>query len=322
MKKTIFLFSMFFFIGIANAQDLDISLFDDENTPPNLGRSSTPLNTLALTPPPLPDIRIPLENEKPQPSTPPKQERQEESAPLPPSAPIALPKAEPVIPDIPLAKLPQKKEASSQPQQKPLKDVSAFEVSDFSLGMSPQEVLATAARNGYKLVTTKDDIPRFYATDYSYQCRNQGIYIPDKLAKCIKNYACDNGTQYVSEATLKRKNETLHLFFTSNATGNVLYKLIYFNKGDSSLNFTRINYAKKKLRYTEFWDAILQKYGNPDDQKNFIWGNPHGAYMKVSMSGSSYDAMIILEDLYLYSDDYKEAEIVHQEVLPHNKFGF
>ena len=88
------------------------------------------------------------------------------------------------------------------------------------------------------------------------------------------------------------------------------------------MNFTRINKARKELRQKEFWDAVFAKYGYPDDDKLYIWGNPQKAYMKVYMSGSAYDGFIIMEDVKLSNDDYFAAEDVNSERLPRNTFAF
>ncbi len=333
MNKVIVIFALFLqgllLSNLARADDLDIPLFDD--LPPNLGRTSTPLDSLSLAPPPLPEVVIPISN------TPDSQQVPEQTqAPVQPdalpspraSAPISLPiretpQAYPApVTFIPDEDAPDTNADETVSQTIPVHDVSSFEIANLSLGMTPAEVLSAMRASNFTLVKTQDAIPPFYATDYAQDCRAKGIRIPEKLQQCIKRYACDRKTQYVSEATFKRKNETLQLFFTSNATGNLLYKLIYFNKGDPSLNFTRINYARKKQRLTEFWNMLFDKYGNPDDPKEYIWGDLQKAYMQAGMTGSSYDGYIVLEDIQLSSEDYFEAEDFHNELPPRYNFGF
>ncbi len=101
-------------------------------------------------------------------------------------------------------------------------------------------------------------------------------------------------------------------------------KILYVNKGDNSLNFTRINEAKKKLRKKEFWAAIYDKYGYPDTKQEYgyIWGDPSKAYIQVYMSGSNYDGFIVMEDIALSSEDYWEAQDVEDERPPRNTFAF
>ncbi|MBQ3695919.1 MAG: hypothetical protein II938_03000 [Alphaproteobacteria bacterium] len=290
------------------AQDLDISLFDDA---PILGRAAAPLDSLRLTPPPAPDIRIDLDNSQDQ-----------VTAPTPPSQPL------PTLPSThidlsgttpaPVAAQPNTAPAFSGP----LHNVSLFDIGGFNLSSPAYDVLRQARENGFRVTITQESIPLFYSTDYAYKCRQKGLVIPDQITQCIKDYACHEKTRYISEATLTRKNEVYYLYFTSNATENQLYKIIYINKGDNSLNFTRINKARKELRQKEFWAAIFDKYGYPDDANQYIWGDPNKAYMKVFMHGSNYDGYIIIEDVKLSNEDYFEAEDVEKDRPMRNHFSF
>ena len=297
--------------GSVVAQDLDISLFDDV---PNLGYDSTPLNSLRITPPPAPDIRINLDNSTTQ--TP------DTSTPVPEPSTPPLPS---IAIDIPGSSA-SGQEASTSPQQKepirPLRDASVFDINGFELGETASAILQKAKQLGFKVLGTQETIPLFYATEYDHRCRQNGLRIPDTISKCIKDYACHEKTRYIAEATLQRKNEHLTLYFTSNDNDNALYKILYVNKGDNSLNFTRINKVKKQQRQNDFWNAVFDKYGYPDDEKEYIWGDPTKAYMKAYMAGSAYDAYIILEDVRLANEDYFTATDTEADRPPRNRFGF
>ena len=312
MIKVLFLFSLLSVVPNVWAQDLDISLFDDV---PNLGRSAPPLDSLRLTPPPAPDIRIDLDNSQDRPPQQAPAETPSQDLPPLPSTHIDLSGTSPA-PVVP-APIPERQEPP-----RPLHNVSSFDIHGFYLGSSLSEVLHQAKQHGYRVTLTQESVPLFYATDYAHQCHEKGIIIPDKVKQCIKDYACHQKTRYISEVKLSRKNETFHLYFTSRATDNLLYKIIYTNKGDNSLNFTRINKAKKQLRQTEFWHAVFDKFGYPDDQKLYIWGDPAKAYMKAYMTGSNYDGFIIMEDIQLSNEDYFEAQDVESERPVRNHFSF
>ena len=306
------------------AQDLDISLFDDT---PNIGRTAPPLESLRLTPPPAPDIRIDLDNTEEQPATPAQgpvaagvtspPSTDSSSGPLPalPSTHIDLSGTSPA-PVVPIPNNPQQYSGA------PLHDVSTFDIKGFSLAMPAMDALSSARKKGYRVTLTQESVPLFYATDYAYKCKRKGLVIPDEIKQCIKDYACHEKTRYISEAVLSKKNEIFQLYFTSNATENLLYKIIYINKGDNSLNFTRINKAIKQLRFKEFWNAVFEKFGYPDNQEKYIWGNPAKAYMTANMSGSNYDGRIIMEDVTLSNEDYFEAEDVEIERPPQHRFSF
>lgn len=286
------------------AQDLDISLFDDT---PNIGQNAAPLDSLRITPPPAPDIRINLDNSV---TLPPIPQKPEPPAPPIPSTAIDLPGTN------------SPTEPEPQTPARPPKDASGFEVGDFGLGETATYALQKAKRLGYKVLGTQENIPLFYATEYDHRCRQEGVRIPDAISKCIQDYACHEQTRYIAEATLQRKNEHLTLYFTSNANHNELYKIVYINKGDNSLNFTQINKVKKQQRQNDFWNAVFDKYGYPDDEKNYVWGDPTKAYMKAFMTGSAYDAYIVLEDVHLSNEDYFAAADTEEERPPRNNFGF
>lgn len=299
--------------GAVAAQDLDISLFDDV---PNLGYDAEPLDSLRITPPPAPDIRINLDNSVPaSQGTEPVSSEPSSTPPLP-SIAIDLPGT------IPSSTLVEADAAPSTGPARPPKDVSGFDVSDFELGEMSRSVFQKAKKLGFKVLGTQESIPLYYATEYEHRCRKEGVRIPDAVSKCIQDYACHEKTRYIAEATLQRKNEYLTLYFTTNDNDNVLYKIVYINKGDHSLNFTRINKFKKQQRQVDFWNAVFDKYGYPDDEKKYIWGDPTKAYMKAFVAGSAYDAYIILEDVRLSNEDYFMAVDAESDRPPRSGFDF
>lgn len=312
MLKQLLLGSFLFYAGFAYAQDdLDVSLFfEEEEEEPLLGRSAEPLESIRVTPPPAPNLRINLSNEAPSLPPPP-----EASQPMPqiPSTHIDLSGTTPA---------PIETAISPKSPEAPLRDVSDFEIAGFNLGESASVILKQALQRGFRTTLTQERVPMFYSTTYHYQCQKMGVVTPDNLAKCIKDLACQENTRYIGEAVLTRKNETIHLYFTSNATDNVLYKIVYLNKGDTSLNSSRVNMIKKRLRQTEFWNAVFDKYGYPDDGEEYVWGDPAKGYMKASMTGSSYDGTLILEDVKLSNEDYFAAADAEDERSPRNTFGF
>ncbi len=62
MKKIYLIALMMLFAPVVAAQEPEVPLFDD--TTPNLGRNAKPLDSIVLTPAPLPPIRVSLNNEK------------------------------------------------------------------------------------------------------------------------------------------------------------------------------------------------------------------------------------------------------------------
>lgn len=358
MKKLYLVAFCLFFSTVASAQDVEIPLFDDSK--PNLGRTATPLDSIVLTPSPLPAIRIPLDDTKePRP-----QQSVSQSQPLPEEkADLKTPRRHmPITVDQPkinqdkneelarelqnqinrtqAASLKKKQPAvKSQPAStkettmtpKSLEnlfgkthDVRTFDIGGFALGMTPDEVIETARDMGYRVTKIERGIPLFRTSFYEQNCRDAKIHIPGEIKTCIINQALADEVYYISSITMQKKatREYIQILFSSNATDNVAYKIFYENKGDSSLNFTRKNLAKKLRRKEAFWNLMFETYGLPDDSEKLIWGEPQKAYMQATMQGANYNAYIVMEDKEIPDKDYFDAEDQAKDLVYKTPFTF
>ena len=281
-----------------------------QNYSPNLGRNEEPKKDLTVLFTPFPDVTIDLPDEtkeKPQISPVPSNNRLEK---------ITFPGLAGI--NIPISN--EKPSALST-----LHDVTDFDIAGFYLGMTPQAAAQLAIQKGYKAVKIKKSLSIFQTTYYDTLCRQSGIYQPEKVRACIRQKAKNENNSYISEMILQRKSsrESFHLFFSSPATGNEAYSIVYHNKGDNSLNFTRTNVAKKLARRDAFLKAIVDTFGNPDDSKNLIWGSTATSFMHVTMTGTAYDATITLFDRELYTEDFDAANNWNEEhpILHHFDFA-
>ena len=276
---------------------------------PNLGRKAIPLDKVVLTPAPLPEVSIDLRDKVPTPTV-----QQQPIIPINTRQEgIYLPPAD----------------KTTIPPQSPshfanLHDVRQFDLEGFYLGMFPQTVLQTAKQKNYSISKIKKAIPLFQTSYYDTLCRQSGIYAPEMIRACIRQHAQKNKQDYIEEIVLTKKTtkESFHFTFTSPATGNEVYQIIYQNKGDNSLNFTHPNLAKKLNRKEAFFKALFERYGYPDDSKELIWGTKQDAYMQVSMTGTAYDATIKLMDIAASSEDYFAATDWKNDQEPLYHFGF
>ncbi len=289
------------------APTIDIPKMDTSE--PNIGRKAIALEKIVLTPDPLPEISVDLSDKKPvqvisdQPQQP--INTRQEGIYIPPADKTVVSPASP----------------SGFAN---FHDVRQFDLEGFYLGMTPNAVLQMARQKYYQISKIKKAIPLFQTTYYETICRKSGIYVPDMIRACIRGYAKNNKQDYVEEIVLTKKptRESFSFKFTSPATDNEAYQIIYQNRGDNSLNFTRPNLAKKLNRKEAFFNAVFNMYGYPDDSKELVWGAKEDAYMQVSMMGSAYDATIKLVDTKLSNEDYFEATDwkADQELTEH--FGF
>lgn len=357
MKKKILFLSVLCLATFAWAQDVEIPIFDDvtPNTP-KIGRTADPLDNLILTPKPLPEIDVALDNKQTaeQPKAPqkpevPKVPEVKEEKNLSTSAPITLRKDENAV--IKITKIEKKEEiptptpvpvVTSAPITTPtptptiqtqqglenlfgkVHDVRAFEVAGLALGMTPDEVSDAMAEQGYKRTAIKYGIPMFRTSFYEQECRDKKIYLIADIRKCIERKAADDEVKYVASMTFtnKKTNEYVQALFTSNATNNEVFKVYYENRGDNSLSLTQKNLAKQLRRKDMFWKMIFDTYGLPDDSELVIWGDAQKSYMQAMMNGTSYNAYIILEDKEIQDNDYFSAEDDSKDLQYRQQFTF
>ena len=285
-------------------------MFDSKN--PKIGRDAAPLTQVTLAPEPAPEIivKLPqLDKKKIQKSLPKKTENTRLEA-IQLSTDITPSSLNPSI--------------ASNRNIGQTSDVRGFELEGMYLGMTPDEIIQLANENNYKIVSSKNTISKFRAGYYESLCKSRKIYLPADIRACINQMSQQNNTTYLSELKISRPktHEYMEFYFTSPATDNRLWKIIYQNKGDNSLNFTRANTQKKIERRDAFLNAVYNKFGHPDNVEKLLWGNENDAFMQIGIYGSNYDAYITLTDVLLSDDDYFEAEDWLQENKPFERFGF
>ena len=303
---------------------------DTESSHPNLGRDSTPIKAVSITPAPLPSVEIELSDEPVSVPEVKEKEKEPESESKPPEEktkkivhPKVAPHLEPeavvkkrVITPIPLAVLNQTPtrisgNIATASLAGKTHDVYDFDIAGFALGQTPQEVSKTARLKGFQITKLQNKLPRHFTLYYTHLCKRQGIFRPAELKDCVYQMGALNEATYVSDMWLERpfSGETVQVLFTSPATDNTAYKVYYKNAGDNSLGTTRTDLAEKFRRKRIFWDKMFDTYGLPDDSDNYIWGNPQQAYMQAMMQGANYDAYIVLEDAEApYADEEAAGE--------------
>ncbi len=202
-------------------------------------------------------------------------------------------------------------------------DVSKFRLVGLRLKSDTESVYDDLTELGYSLQRVEKSIPLFRTTIYDETCRKKnGLTILDDIRKCILEYAESDEAHYVFRETYERalSRETVQVYYTSPDTGNLVYKIIYRNLGDHSLNSSRKNMAKKLQRQKDFWDLMFDTYGLPDENEKLLWGNEETIYMKANMHGSAYDAYVVMEDRLIQDKDYEAAQKEFQTLRYPTKF--
>lgn len=167
--------------------------------------------------------------------------------------------------------------------------VGAFDIAGIMLGM-PFEDVQTLFFKSHGLYAPREKNGIIYTihTDWKhnldYECREQGIVVPAELENCINSLARNRGLMYASEVHLVRENtgETITVYFTSNATDNLVWRVVY-NNDVNNVEGDAEKFAKQREnKILAFWQSVLDKYGAPNSGTD-----------KWISSTNSYDPMLI-----------------------------
>ncbi len=188
-------------------------------------------------------------------------------------------------------------------------NVKQFDIAGIMLGMNYDAVNDLFFENGGLYAPRQRDsviytINKEWKYNLDYECRQNNVFVPDQLEKCINSLARSRGLLYVSEIHLERAftGETIDVYFTSNATDNVVWKIVYNNDvnkmdGDSE-KFE--NQREKKI--LAFWQGVVDKYGIPNSGED-KWISSENAYDPMMQA---YYGQLVLIDKGLDATDSAE----------------
>lgn len=153
-------------------------------------------------------------------------------------------------------------------------NASVFDIAGVMLRMSQQQASQALVKRGYQKTHEKLEIPNFIQWRYEEMCRKKGVVGFERLNSCVVLMAKKNDYQFVQHQTFSsfKTGETVEVFYTSNFTGNKVYRVMYSSdaaniKGSGA----KADYLRN-LKIYDFWKKINQKYGRPDNQEQIIWG--------------------------------------------------
>lgn len=304
---------------------------DSATKKPNLGRHAKPLKSLRLAP--FPDVKVDLDPSLKAPVQNKKFEEKtiQESDILKRENPLSMTEKK-LSDDDYLQQLINERRLSAASGKGYYKtplggrhDADGFLLASIALGMSTNEVEDILLDQGYHLSKIDETLPPALTIEYEKDCRlTRKLYVISDIKNCIFDRSKEEETRYIKNMTFERPatRETISVAFTSLATDNVAYRIFYQNKGDSSLNTSAKNMKIKTDRKNEFWHLVFSVYGLPDDSEKLIWGNENTSFLHAKMSGSAYDAYIVLESAYLQNEDYFKWEDSLSEMKKIRTFNF
>jgi hypothetical protein len=161
--------------------------------------------------------------------------------------------------------------------------VGNFDILGIMLGMNFDEVQMVVRENGLYTNRPKDAVVYSMHPDWKYsldyECRQQNIVIPKRLDQCINSLARNRGVLYASELHLVRSStgETIDVYFTSNATDNVVWKIVYKNDVDEIEGDAEKFANQRDKKIMSWWQNVIEKYGAPNADSD-KWASSDNAY--------------------------------------------
>lgn len=185
-------------------------------------------------------------------------------------------------------------------------NVSSFDIAGVMLGMPFEDVQTLFFKTkGLYTPRAKNSIVYTIHKDWKYnldyECRQQNIVVPSELEKCINSLARNRGLLYASELHLERENtgETLVIYFTSNATDNLVWRILYNNDVNELEGAAEKFENQRQKKILAFWQNVLDKYGAPNSgtDKWISTNNPYDPMM------TAYYGSLDLVDMGRFSSD-------------------
>lgn len=180
-------------------------------------------------------------------------------------------------------------------------NASVFDISGAMLRMTPAQVDEVLTRRGYRKINEKYEIPNFIKWRKEDECRAKGVIGYERLASCVIKVAKDENYQYLDSVSYAKydSKENIAVRFTSNFTGNKAYKIQYSTAAAAVRGNSQKAIYMRNVKVYDFWKAISQKYGAPDNKEDVMWGlGGNKAFMQASTG------RLLLEDPMLQELDY------------------
>lgn len=188
-------------------------------------------------------------------------------------------------------------------------NVKQFDIAGVMLGMNYDQV-NDLFFNGYGLYAprTKNSvvytINKEWKYNLDYECRQNNVFVPDQLEKCINSLAKNRGLLYVSEIHVERAftGETVDVYFTSNATDNIVWKVVYSNDVDKMDGDSEKFANQREKKILAFWQGVVDKYGVPNSDED-KWISSENAYDPMMQA---FYGQLVLQDKGLDATDSSE----------------
>ncbi|MHA1575420.1 MAG: hypothetical protein ACTSXL_04705 [Alphaproteobacteria bacterium] len=155
--------------------------------------------------------------------------------------------------------------------------IQSFDIAGISLEATyPYLKSYIFPKMGYSIIEMKTKIPVLYKHNYNYSCRQKGAKTPKAIEGCIIGTAQKNKMEYVEKIKLARfkTGEEIEIWFTSNLTEHLVYKVIYRNDVNEIEGIGATYVYQQMEKRKKFWVGIIKKYKRPNIIEEAKWGDP------------------------------------------------
>ena len=198
-------------------------------------------------------------------------------------------------------------------------NASVFDISGVMLRMNTKQADEALVKRGYKKTAEKFEIPNFIRWRFEEICRGQGVVGYERLESCVVQMSKKNNYLYAQHQNYNnfRTQESIELFYTSNFTGNKVYRITYHSEAANIKgNSAKANYLRN-IKIYDFWKQINQKYGIPDNQEQVTWGlGENKPYLKAATG------YLLLTDPMLVELDYTRMSREDQKFMNAGYYTF
>ena len=198
-------------------------------------------------------------------------------------------------------------------------NASVFDISGAMLRMSFKQIDETLTRRGFRKSMQKMDIPNFIRWRNEDKCRAAGVVGYERLENCVIKIAQRDKHQYVERTAYTKYDtkETIEVRFTSNFTGNKAYRISYKSEAANITGNSQKAIYLRNIKVYDFWKKINQKYGNPDNRDDVIWGlGGNKPYLQAATG------QLLLEDPMLSELDYTRMSREDQRYMNTDLYSF
>lgn len=198
-------------------------------------------------------------------------------------------------------------------------NAAVFDISGVMLTMTYAQAESALTKRGYKKISQKLEIPNFIKWRNEETCRNNGVIGYERLNNCVVKMARKGKYEYIAQTQFNNfsTKETVTIYLTSNFTGNKVYRITYRTEAANVPGNDAKSRYLRNIKVFDFWKKINQKYGEPDNKQDVIWGlGGNKPYLKA------VTGMLLLENKMLKELDYTRMSREDQRFLNTNTYTF